>query len=149
MPFSNYHSARIQDPKKYKKYAYKKLGKGIDLVLGIDEKIELDETSHVQAIRFNKEQWSIEAAKAWLKKHGKKYISFHPASVKEDAVPASAPSGPGAISTTVTTTTSDIAQYAKKMGPMISRQGDIKKKKTLRETLEYIVNGKENSRRIY
>ncbi len=147
MPQPNYHSARLEEPKKYKKYAYKKVGKGIDLVLGIDEDNPMVEASHVQAIRFDKNKWTPESAKAWLKKHGKKYISFHPASIKEDAVPASAPSGPGAISTTVTTTTSDIAQYAKRMGPMLTRHGD-RKKKTLKETLEYIVNDTENSRSI-
>lgn len=140
MPFLNFHSARILEPK-FEKYSYKKLGTGVDLVFGIK-----DGKTHTQAIRFNVKDFTPDEAKAWLKKHNKKYKSFHSAkSVKEDAGPASAPSGPGAISMT---TTSDIAQYAKKVLPMVSRQGD-KKKKTLRETLEYIVNDKENSRRIY
>lgn len=142
MPFPNYHSARLIEPKKFKKYAYKKVGKGIDMVFGIDEELEqeLDEKTHLQAIRFDKNKWSVADAKAWLKKHGKKYISFTPASIKEDAGPASEPSGPGNIVPTVTTHSSDIAQYVKRVGPMVSRQGD-KKKKTLKETLEYIVNG--------
>lgn len=40
---------------------------------------------------------------------------------------------------TATTTTSDIAVFAKRMLPIVSRQGD-RKKKTLREMLEYITN---------
>jgi len=137
MPYPNYHSARIISPKKFKKYAYKKIGKGIDLVLGIDEDSRVVEATHVQAYRFDKNKWTPEAAKAWLKKHGKKYISFHTATVKEDAGPAGIP--------TVTTTSADIARFPDKVGPMVSRQGDRKKKKTLRETLEYIVNGTKDS----
>ena len=97
-----------------------------------------DGKSHLQAIRFNISKFTPGKAKEWLKEHKRKYISFHPASpkkkVKEDAVPvvASTP--------TTTTVTGDIATFADKIGPMVSRQGD-RKKKTLRETLEYIVNG--------
>ena len=126
MPFPNFHSARILKPN-FEKYAYKKLGTGVDLVFGIK-----DGKAHTQAIRFNVNNFTPEEAKEWLKKHDKKFISFHPAKiVKEEgeAVP------------TTTTTTSDIAVFAKRMGPIVSRQGDKKKKKkTIREMLEYIIN---------
>lgn len=124
MPLPNYHSARILKPD-FEKYAYKKLGTGVDLVLGIK-----DGKSHTQAIRFNVKEFTPEEAKAWLKKHDKKFVSFHPAKVvkEEDAGPASGIMGPAIIPTT---TTADIAPYAMRLGE--------KRKKTLRETLEYLV----------
>lgn len=123
MPFPNYHSARILKPN-FEKYVYKKLGTGVDLVLGIK-----DGTTHTQAIRFNVNSFTPEEAKIWLKKHDKKYISFHPAKVVKEEGEA-----------TVTTTTGDIATFSKNIMPMVTRQGDIKKKKTIREMLEYIIN---------
>ena len=124
MPFPNYHSARILKPD-FEKYAYKKLGTGVDLVLGIK-----DGKSHTQAIRFNVNNFTPEEAKAWLKKHDKKYISFHTAKVVKEE---------GEAISTATTTTADISPFYKRVGPIVSRQGD-RKKKTIREMLEYIIN---------
>jgi len=125
MPFSHYHSARIIEPN-FSKYTYKRLGNGVDLVLGIK-----DGKTHTQAIRFNVKNFTTEEAKTWLRNHNKKYKSFHPAkSIKEEE----------SASSTVTTTTGDIATFANKVGPMLSRQSLVQKKKTIREMLEYIIN---------
>jgi hypothetical protein len=133
MPYPNFYAARITSPKQYTSHRYQKnkFGQGIDVVWGIK-----DGKAHIQAIRFAKSKFSASEAKAWLKRHG------HKAELKEDAGPASTIMGPAAIPT-VTTQSSDIARFANKIGPMVSRQGD-RKKKTLRETLEMIVDGKTN-----
>jgi hypothetical protein len=123
---TKFHSARIKEPSQFNDFTYKKnaFGDGIDVVFGIK-----DGKTEVQSIRFNKNKFTEAEAKEWLKKHpDHKYISFEVATLKEDA--------------TVVTTSSDIAQFADKVGPISSRYGDIKKKKSLREMLEHIVDGK-------
>lgn len=67
MPYPNYHSARIEEPDKYKekKYGTDKFGPGIDVVWGITDKGKTE----VQAIRFDAEKWTVAKAKKWLKDH--------------------------------------------------------------------------------
>lgn len=75
---SNFHSARLTDPDKYDDWAYDrdKLGKGIDVVYGIITKPE--RRSEIQAVRFDAGKFTTEEARAWLKKHKIKYLSFTP-----------------------------------------------------------------------
>jgi len=97
MPFPNFHSARMKQPSKYKKFAYKNIAPGIDIVLGITDdesfkeqsivtalsdnaiSIEGHDGSEVQAYRFDKSKFTTQQAKEWLKKHKKHYLSFHAA----------------------------------------------------------------------
>lgn len=81
-PFANFHAARIQDPDQYDEFAnvdnsndnFKDLPDGIEVILGIK-----GGESEVQAYRFAKDKFTVEEAKAWLKKNKVKYILFEPA----------------------------------------------------------------------
>ena len=132
MPLPNYYSARILDPKLFKKHHYdkNKFGEDVDVIWGIK-----DGKASVQAIRFSKSKYSKALVNTWLKRN-----NFKAMTIEEDAGPASTIMGPANMPTT---TTADIAQYVKRVGPMVSRQGDRKKKKkekTIKETLEWIVD---------
>lgn len=124
MPLKNYHSARILKPT-FKKYITKQLGGGITLLLGIK-----DGYTVTQSIRFDSTKFTEKEAEDWLKKHNKKYISFFPAMKinEEDSA---------------MTTTSDIATYSKKVLPTVTRFGDLKKK-TIRETIEWVIDESTN-----
>lgn len=80
MPFPNEHSARILDPKQFKKFRRKNNagGKGVHFIYGILN----SKTSKLQSIRFSVKEFTVKEAKAWLKKHKIKYIKFEPASKK-------------------------------------------------------------------
>lgn len=67
MPYPNEHAARINNPDKYAKLRREndKFGKGIDVIWGVKD----SGTTEVQAIRFDKEKFSPEQAKKWLKDH--------------------------------------------------------------------------------
>jgi hypothetical protein len=79
MPYPNYHSARIKDPKKYKEVKYGKKPEGfpdgIDVLWGILGPKE----SEIQAIRFDADKWTAAKAKKWLKDHDYKPIEFEAA----------------------------------------------------------------------
>lgn len=67
MPYPNEHAARINSPDKYTKLRRNndEFGKGIDVIYGVTK----DGKAEVQAIRFDKEKFTPEAAKKWLKDH--------------------------------------------------------------------------------
>lgn len=73
MPMENFISARVESPKKYDKFRYGKdvLGRGIDVVYGIK-----DNKTEIQAIRFDKEKFTKEEVKKWMKNHKKKFLSI-------------------------------------------------------------------------
>ena len=79
MPYPNYHSARIRQPlpQGTAVFATKSIAPGITIILqrGKDSK-----SMEVQAYRFSKNQFTSTEAKAWLKSHNIKYISFESAS---------------------------------------------------------------------
>ena len=78
MPYPNFHAARIQDPDIFPKKRYEKdaFGNGIDVIWGITDAGKAE----VQAIRFDKNVFTPEQARAWLKKHPEhKPISFEQA----------------------------------------------------------------------
>ena len=77
-PFKNEHSARLNDPSKYERFAREndKLGKGIHVIYGIKK----GGGSEIQAIRFSSNKFTVAEAKAWLKAHKFHYILFEPAS---------------------------------------------------------------------
>ncbi len=78
MPYPNEHSATINEPSKYNKFRREnnKLGDGIHVIWGIPN----DGPVEIQAIRFEADKFTAEAAKTWCKDNGHKYISFEPAS---------------------------------------------------------------------
>ena len=78
MPFPGYHASRIADPDLFskKRYAKGEFGDGIDVIYGITS----EGKAEIQAIRFSKDKFTPEQAKAWLKKHPEfKPILFEPA----------------------------------------------------------------------
>lgn len=79
MPYPNEHAARVIDPSKFKKDSFRRkdLGDGVSLILG---KLEGESSMTVQAYRFDKEKFTPEQAKKWLKDNEVSYISFEPAS---------------------------------------------------------------------
>lgn len=84
-PYPNEHSCRLEDPGKYKKFArkncYKKHDdKCIDYIFGV---ISADE-SELQAMRYPKDIWTLDAARAHCKDAGG---SFEAAKEEESAGP--------------------------------------------------------------
>ena len=81
MPYPNEHAARIEQPLPSNSavYARKSIAPGISIVLQ-KSKGDGNKPMSAQAYRFNKNQYTPETAKAWLKKHALKFISFEPAS---------------------------------------------------------------------
>lgn len=79
-PYPNEHAARINDPRKYKKFRREndKFGAGIHAIWGI----AAGGKAELQAIRFDSSKFSVEQAHAWLKKHDYKPILFEPAKEK-------------------------------------------------------------------
>jgi len=121
MPFPNFHAARQTDPDQYDKFAHSKnkLGNGIDAIFGIK-----NGKSEIQSIRFNKTKFTVAQAKKWLKDHDFK-TTVEPASEAE----------------TFSTSTSDVAQHAKRM-PM----GDPRtKKKNKKLVKKLIATNKKNT----
>jgi HK97 family phage major capsid protein len=95
MPYANEHAARIHEPSRYDSFArvdnshkgFENLPAGVSIILGIK-----DGKSEAQAYRFNRDKWTVESAKKWLKDHAIAYIEFEPAagtrSVDEDCLVA-------------------------------------------------------------
>ncbi len=81
MPLPNFHSARISQPLPQNSavFATKSIAPGVSIILQ-KSKGDGDKPMTAQSYRFNKNQFTAEEAKAWLKKHGLKFISFKPAS---------------------------------------------------------------------
>jgi hypothetical protein len=80
VPYPNEHAARIIEPDKFEPDSFrrKNITKGIDIIIGKlkggDGKME------TQAYRFDKNEFTADEAKKWLKDHDITYISFEPAS---------------------------------------------------------------------
>jgi HK97 family phage major capsid protein len=75
-PYPNEHAARITDPKLYDEFkrTNDKFGPGIDAIWGIKE----GEIS-LQGIRFDKNKYTVDEAKKWLKDNDYTPIKFEPA----------------------------------------------------------------------
>ena len=82
MPYPHEHAARFADPKQFKRYARKnsEFGPGIDAIYGIS-----GGKSHLQAIRFRSNRYSIKEVRAWLKSHGKSPILLEAARTGKSA----------------------------------------------------------------
>jgi len=81
-PYPNEHSARIREPEEFKEDSFrrKNIDEGIDIIIG--KLKDGDDKMETQAYRFNKENFTADEAKKWLKDHDVEYISFEPASEK-------------------------------------------------------------------
>lgn len=84
-PYPNEHAARLTDPDKYARFSRvnDKFGEGIHAIYGHKNKAKKEGDSELQAIRFDAGKFTVEQAKAWLKKHDHKPILFEPATKKD------------------------------------------------------------------
>ena len=76
-PYPNEHAARLHDPSKYTGFRRRNDagGSGIDFIFGI----LADGGTELQAIRFDKNRYTVAQAKDWLTKHDHKPIMFEEA----------------------------------------------------------------------
>lgn len=83
MPYPMEHSARLVSPTGFIRYRRQndKFGKGIHAIFGIRS----DQSTVLQAIRFDKTKFTVAQAKSWLKKNKFKPIKFEPATGKKAA----------------------------------------------------------------
>lgn len=81
MPYENEHAFRVNDPGKYKYFRRENdaFGDGISVIWGITEDKEVE----IQAIRFDKEKWTIDEARKWMENHKIKAIEIEPAEEQE------------------------------------------------------------------
>lgn len=79
MPYPNEHAARMMDPKEMMSSSMrsKMLAPGIRAIMG---KKEMDGPMMMQAIRFDKDKFTPEQAKKWMRDHGYKMMNFEAAS---------------------------------------------------------------------
>jgi HK97 family phage major capsid protein len=80
-PYPNEHAARIKDPAQFDDFRREADagGAGIDFIYGIK-----DGESEIQAIRFDKNRYTVEEAKAWLAEHDFTPIKFEAAMEREN-----------------------------------------------------------------
>lgn len=90
MPFPNFHSSRQVDPDEFEpdgmgkgvQFKTIKIGDGITAIVGKLKKPPEDSkagSTHVQTYRFDKDKYTAEEAKAWLKKHNLRVVMFETA----------------------------------------------------------------------
>lgn len=81
-PYPNEHAARLHDPDKYTGFRRDNDagGPGIDFIFGI----LAGGGTELQAIRFDKNRYTVTEAKAWLSKHDHKPIMFEEATGERD-----------------------------------------------------------------
>jgi HK97 family phage major capsid protein len=79
-PYPNEHAARLKDPDQYDSFRRENDAGGpeIDFIYGIK-----DGTTEIQAIRFDKNRYSVAEAKKWLESHDFKPILFEEATERE------------------------------------------------------------------
>lgn len=82
MPYPNIHSARVRDPGDFISTTFRTvpITAGIQLISG---KLVKGGPMTAQAYHFDKKVFTPVQAKAWLKKHNIKYISFEAAEAKK------------------------------------------------------------------
>ncbi len=83
MPFPNMHSARIKSPDGFEPNGFRTntLPNGIIQIMG---KLKGQTTMTVQALRFPREKFTAQQAKAWMTEHKLTAILFEPASASEN-----------------------------------------------------------------
>lgn len=76
MPFPNEHAARLRDPDRYQDFrrVNDEFGEGIDAIYGI-----IDNQDELQSIRFDKNLFTVQEAKQWLKDNDFEPILFEEA----------------------------------------------------------------------
>ena len=92
-PFPGFHAARQEDPGRYDEFRYAKDagGSGIDFIYGI-RTVDGKKVTEVQSVRFDKDKYTVEQAKKWLKEHDYK-TEVEPASEEAGGVKKDCPYG--------------------------------------------------------
>jgi len=82
MPYPNEHSARVKRPGDFKEESFRRMtiAPGISIIIG---RLKGETAATTQAYRFDRTKFTAAEAKAWLKEHDIKYISFEAATGKE------------------------------------------------------------------
>ena len=80
-PFANEHSARIIEPSKFESDSFRRsnITSGIDVILA---KLKGEDSLTRQAYRFQKDQFTPNESKEWLREHDIEWILFEPATDK-------------------------------------------------------------------
>lgn len=90
MPLTNWHSGRVKDPDDFldgdKTWATIEIKPGINLITGKLKKDGPNGPMTAQTYRFNMDKFTVAQAKAWLKKHKIKPISFEPGKAEKKEV---------------------------------------------------------------
>lgn len=83
-PYPNEHAARLRDPSRYDSFrrVNDEFGEGIDAIYGI-----IDNTSELQAIRFDKNRFTPQQARQWLDDNDFEPIEFEEAMEERKAIP--------------------------------------------------------------
>jgi hypothetical protein len=116
MLYPNFHSVRLQTPGKYDRFVVKRFGKGISAILGFGG---LSKYSDIQALRFDKNKWTMLQVKKWITQHGygPKVIKYEPAREKMKCNPEdsgmTAEDLYGCITYFINDETKGIAEYEK------------------------------------
>ena len=83
MPMVNFHAARVQDPDDFLDakgaWATITIKSGIELVTGKLKSGGMSGSMIAQSYRFDKDKFTVDQAKKWLKKHKVKIVLFEPA----------------------------------------------------------------------
>jgi len=79
MPFPNEHAARVRSPRDFKEESFRRMtiAPGISIIIG---RLKGETAATTQSYRFDKTKFTVSEAKAWLKEHDVKYLSFEAAS---------------------------------------------------------------------
>jgi hypothetical protein len=102
------------------RYGKDKLGKGISVMYGLTQDRKTQEiVAKIVQLIFDKTKFTAQQAKQyaqnWALKNKSRVSKFEPAEIVEDGSPT--------VTTTAPTSTAT-GQFQKKVGPMVSRQGD-------------------------
>lgn len=86
MPYPSEHAARVRNPDDFQQDSFrsKEITDGIRIIAG---KLKGKSKMAVQAYRFNREKFTPDQARAWLKEHKIDYIDFEPAKSILSSVP--------------------------------------------------------------
>ena len=78
MPYPNEHSVRVRSPQSFEKGSFrsKQIKKGLRIILG---KLKTSGKMITQAYRFNKDIYSLQDVKDFVKKNKIKYLKIEPA----------------------------------------------------------------------
>jgi hypothetical protein len=83
MPYPNEHSARVKRPGDFKEDSFRRMtiAPGVSIIIG---RLKGETVATTQSYRFDNTKFTEPEAKAWLKEHDVKYLSFEAATEKED-----------------------------------------------------------------